>query len=296
MTKARHVSVGPFSFSGEDVVRFHEQGFALLCEQITKGIVKDINERRTSRWAVPWANGGHCVNAMTNRPYTGELNILILSCTETNAGYVTAQWLTERQAQSLGGWIREGEKPTTILFGRSGKAGTRRGYGNLIQVFNLDQVEGLPPLPRLPDSAFHWSFPRVERLIANCRADFRIGGRRAFYHSREDYIQVPPPSRFFKPDAFVWTCVHELAHWTKHPTRLNRPPLDAVKHVADAREELAVELTTAFLLQALGHHSWPIAPSYIKEWLRFAKAEADYLFEIAPAAIEIAEYILAFDR
>ena len=271
-----------------------KENFALLCEQITKGIVKDIQERRTSRWAVPWANGGHCVNAMTNRPYTGEMNILILSCAETNAGYMTARWLTERQARSLGGWIRAGEKPTTILFGRPGREGTRGGYGNLVQVFNVDQCKGLPPLPSPPNPTFQWSFPRLERLIANSGADFRIGGRRAFYHSREDFIQVPPPSRFFKLDAFVWTCAHELAHWTKHPARLDRPPLDAVKHVADAREELAVELATALLLQALGYHAWPISLGYIKEWLRFAKADASYLFEVTPEARRIAEYLMSF--
>lgn len=275
-------------------MRFDKQEFASLCEQITKGIVKDIKERRTSRWAVPWANGGHCVNAVTNRPYIGELNILILSCAETNAGYLTARWLTERQAQSLGGWIRAGEKPTTILFGRPGKAGTRRGYGNLVQVFNLEQAQGLPPLPPLPDPEFHWSFPRVERLIANCGADFRIGGRRAFYHSRNDFCQVPPPSRFFKPDAFVWTCVHELAHWTKHPSRLNRPPLDAVKHVADAREEVLIELATAYIIAYMRLYSFPASPSYIKEWLRYAKVESTYLMDIQGHARNIAEYILRF--
>jgi len=278
------------------VACFDQRKFVLLCAQITKGIVNDIEKRRTSRWAVPWANGGHCVNARTNRPYTGELNTLILSCAETNAGYKTARWLTEGQALSWGGWIKEGEKPTTLIFGDAGGKNSGHGFGNLVQVFNVEQCGGLPPEPRLPDQGFVWTFPRLERLIASCGADFRIGGRHAFYHPDEDYIQVPPPSSFFQPTAFVRTCVHELCHWTKRSSRLDRKPLDAVKHVAAAREEVLVELATAYVLAYMRAFSRPTSPSYIKEWLRYAKADNSYLFEIAPAAVEIAEYILAFDR
>lgn len=273
----------------------NKRKFALLCEQITKGIVKDIEERRTARWHVPWANGGHCVNAVTNRPYTGELNILILSCAETAAGYKTGRWLTERGAQSLGGWIRPGEKPTTILFGRPG-AGSGRGYGNLVRVVNVEQCDGLPPMPRLPDSEFDWTFPRIQRLAAASGADFRIDERRAYYHSADDYICVPLPSSFFNPVAWCRTVIHELAHWTKHPARLNRTPLDPVKHVAAAREEVLAELATAYVLAHMRVYSHPSSPSYIKEWLRYAKADTGFLFEIAPTAMVIAEYILGFDR
>lgn len=265
-----------------------------LCEQITKGIVNDIDQRRTSRWVVPWANGGHCANARTNRPYTGELNRLILSCAETNGGYTTSRWLTERQARDWGGCIRDGEKPTAIMFGRPGSTATGRGYGNLVQVFNVDQIVGLPPGPALPDQELVWAFPWLERLIAKSGADFRVGGRHAFYHSTEDYIQVPPPSSFFAPRAFVRTCVHELGHWTKHPARLNRKPLDAVKHVAAAREEILVELATAFVLGYRRVYAQPSSPSYIKEWLRYAKADGSYLIEIAPHARAVAAYLLAF--
>ena len=275
--------------------RFDQRKFAVLCEQITKGIVKDIEERRTSRWAVPWANGGHCVNARTNRPHTGELNRLILSCAETNGGYSTSRWLTERQAREWGGWVRDGEKPTTIMFGRPGSTATGRGYGNLVQVFNVEQCEGLPPSPVLPDRELVWAFPWLERLIAKSGADFRVGGRHAFYHSTEDYIQVPPRSSFIQPLEFIRVCLHELGHWTKHPARLDRKPLDPVKHVAAAREEILVELATAFVLGHLRVYAQPSSPSYIKEWLRYAKADTIYLFEIAPQARGIAEYLLAFD-
>ncbi len=66
-------------------------------------------------------------------------------------------------------------------------------------VFNVEQCDGLPetasaaaqPLPE------RQIIPRAEALIAATRADFRIGGARAYYDVGGDFIQVPPQPAFF---------------------------------------------------------------------------------------------------
>lgn len=272
----------------------NRDAFANLCDQVTKGIIQDIHQRRTSHWLVPWANGGFPVNAYTNRPYLGELNVLILSCAETEGGYQTPRWLTARQAWKMGGEVKSGARPTTVLFGRGADA-TGSSYGRLIQLFNVDQCTDLAS-PPLPPREVLVSFPRLERLIAASGVDFRVGGRRGFYQRAEDYVQVPPPSRYFHAGGWTRTVVHELAHATQHPARQDRKPLDDVKHVAAAREELLAELATAFVLARMRLYSSPASPSYIKAWLRYAKVESDYLLQLQPQAQAIAEYLLAFDR
>src|SRR5262249_17871904 len=64
--------------------------------------------------------------------------------------------------------------------------------------------------------------PKVEALIKATRADFRIGGNRAFYMPGADYIQVPPPQVYFETINWHRTALHEISHWSGAPQRLNR--------------------------------------------------------------------------
>lgn len=268
----------------------------LRYEQITRGIVADIEEGRITKYRSPWLGGGPASNAKTGRIYEGLINDLILWCSKTNRGYKHTEWITERQAASWGGRPRTREKSTTLIFGRP-RSGGQHGFGRLVQVYNLEQCIGLPPGRQLPDQSWQWKFPRLERLVAMMGIDFRVEGTQAIYHPAEDYVQVPPPGLYYRPGGdWPRSVVHEVCHATKHPLRLGRWPLDREPHVARAREEVLTELATAYVLANMKVYVPTASPSYIMHWLRFSKADADYLVEIAPAAVEIAEYILECDR
>jgi antirestriction protein ArdC len=268
----------------------------LRYEQITRGVVADIEEGRIVKYRSPWLGGGPPSNALSKRIYEGLINDLILWCSKTNRGYKRTEWLTAKQAASWGGRPRKGEKPTTILFGRP-RSGGQRGYGRLVQVYNVEQCVGLPQGPQPPDPSWQWHFSRLERLVSRMKIDFRVRGNQAIYHPTDDYVQVPPPALYLRPGRdWPRTVVHEVCHATAHPSRLNREPLDREPHVARAREEVLTELATAYVLANMKVYVPTASPSYIMHWLRFSKADADYLVEIAPAAVEIAEYILECDR
>jgi len=78
----------------------------------------------------------------------------------------------------------------------------------------LDQCEGLPTeagvAPSVPDPVM----TRIEAdiIIKRSGADFRIGGREAYYAPAEDFVMVPPQVAF--PDPINWyrTALHELGH------------------------------------------------------------------------------------
>lgn len=268
----------------------------LRYERITRGIVADIEEGRIVKYRSPWLGGGPASNAISKRIYEGLINEMILWCAQMNRGYTRTEWITAKQAASWGGRPRKREKSTTIIFGRP-RSGGQHGFGRLVQVFNVEQCVGLPPGPQLPDQSWQWKFPRLERLVSRMKIDFRVRGAEAIYHPTEDYVQVPPPALYFRPGRdWPRSVVHEVCHATKHPSRLNREPLDRELHVGRAREEVLAELATAYVLANMGVYVPTASPSYIMHWLKFSKADTDYLFEIAPAAIKIAEYILAFDH
>ena len=129
--------------------------------------------------------------------------------------------------------------PTALC--RSTKSAARRETGEEAQaipflkrftVFNSDQCDGLPPeiattAPPPPPGLIE---PQVEYLIKATGIDFRIGGNRAFYMPTEDYVQVPPPQAYFEPINWHRTALHELAHASGHPSRLNRDHVGQLRY------------------------------------------------------------------
>jgi len=91
-------------------------------------------------------------------------------------------------------------------------------------VFNIAQCEGLPeelaaPPPPVPEGLI---LPEAEALLRASGADLRLGGDKAFYVPGPDYIQIPRPEAYFKPINWHRTALHELGHWSGHPSRLAR--------------------------------------------------------------------------
>ncbi|MDL5169041.1 ArdC-like ssDNA-binding domain-containing protein, partial [Proteus faecis] len=78
-------------------------------------------EKGTCPWKRPWrpAEGtgtGFPVNALTGHPYQG-MNVLLLWLSAAEQGFGCDTWLTYRQAQQLGGYVRKGEMATdTVIF------------------------------------------------------------------------------------------------------------------------------------------------------------------------------------
>jgi antirestriction protein ArdC len=84
-----------------------------------------------------------------------------------------------------------------------------------------------------------WTRPEASDIILkNSVAVVRIGGDRAFYSPSTDHIQLPPDFAFNGPEEFAATSLHELAHWTGHPSRLNRDLQHRFGSSAYAMEEL----------------------------------------------------------
>src|SRR5262249_49958035 len=124
--------------------------------------------------------------------------------------------------------------------------------------------------------------------------DIRYRGGQAFYSITDDYIQMPVIEAFRDAESFYGTLAHETAHWTRHPSRLDRDL--GRKRMGDegyAREELVAELSSAFLCADLG-----ITPevrddhaSYIAHWLTVLRNDKRAIFSAAAHAQKAADYL-----
>ncbi len=204
-------------------------------------------------------------NAATHRRYTG-INVLILWGAVIEHGFTGQSWLTFRQALSLDGHVRKGERGTTVVYAdrftpederrRAAETGDEAQaipFLKRFTVFNVTQCEGLPEeiMAVAPPAETNLILPQAEALIRATGVDFRIGGDRAFYDPMHDFVQVPPPQAYFEPINWHRTALHEVGHASGHHSRLNRDLTGSFGSKKYAFEELIAEISAAYLCASL---------------------------------------------
>jgi antirestriction protein ArdC len=291
--------------SGESRVSLYDEVTARIVAEMERGIVP---------WVRPWSRSaaplGMPRSAASRKAYSG-INILILWDAVIRRGFANQEWLTFRQALSLGGHVRKGEKGTVICYADSfvpkgerervkdsGDDPSRVPFLKRFTVFNVEQCEGLPahitPPPVVyPETDRH---SEAETLIDASGASIREAGGEAFYHLGEDFIRLPPRGSFVTPADFYCTALHELGHWTAHPTRLARDLTGRFGSTAYAREELIAELTSAFLCAHLGIVPQVRHADYLANWLAVLKADSRAIFHAASQASKASDFLLAITQ
>lgn len=278
--------------------------------RITGKIIADL-EQGVRTWMKPW-NAGNTAGRIT-RPlrhngmaYSG-INILMLWAEAMDKGFSAPIWMTFRQASELNAHVRKGEKGSLVVYansimrteeGENGEASEREfHYMKGYTVFNVEQIEGLPAQyygkPETPMGTVE-RISEAEAFFTATKADTRYRGDRAFYALDGDYIQMPVIEAFRDAESFYATLAHESAHWTRHPSRLDRS--FGRKSWGDegyAREELVAELASAFLCADLG-----ITPevredhaAYIASWLKVLKNDKHAIFSAAAHAQKAVDYL-----
>jgi antirestriction protein ArdC len=269
------------------------EGFAVsIHEQITTRILEQL-EAGTAPWLKPWGVPMP-YNATTQRRYSG-INVLLLWDTE----YQRPAWLTLQQARALSAHVRRGEHATPVVyvskFTKTDGVDERSiTFLKRYYVFNVDQVDGLPA--QLYAVAPSVVAPQVGAFLAGTNADVRHGGTQAFYNRHEDYVQLPHPEHFVSPATYYATLLHEIVHWTGHPTRLKREVGAKFGDQAYAFEELVAEIGSAYLSADLGlapelHHV-----EYLGHWVKLLRDHRQAIVSAAARASEAAGYILSLAR
>jgi antirestriction protein ArdC len=217
-------------------------------------------------------------NGATARRYSG-INVLILWGAVVEHGFPDQSWVTFRQALSLGGHVRGGERGTTVVYAdrfipedhktraaETGEEPQAIPFLKRFTVFNLAQCDGLSDVVAAPAPEPKLIEPRVAALIEASGIEFRIGGNSAFYVPSHDYVQVPPPQAYFEPINWHRTALHELGHASGHPSRLNRDLSGSFGSKQYAFEELVAEMNAAFCCASLGIVPTVRHADYLGSW------------------------------
>ena len=222
-------------------------------------------------------------------------------------GFNSPLWMTYKQAAELGGQVRKGEKGSLVVYADTfTKTGTddkgedvettipfMKGY----TVFNSEQVDGLPGhfyAGSTPVNADIARTDSAEQFFATTNATIKHGGNQAYYSPTQDIVQMPELQTFRDNESYYATLAHEMTHWTRHESRLNRDL--GRKRFGDAgyaMEELVAEIGAAFLCADLG-----ITPetredhaAYIASWLKVLKDDKRAIFTAASHAQKAADHL-----
>ncbi len=233
--------------------------------------------------------------------------------------------MTYRQAAGLAWQVRTGEKGTQIEFwevkaGRDTKSQPVRdgdsdghesadehddGRGDRLihrvyTVFNAKQIEGIPEWTAKQQSAFE-VVEAAEQILQNSGAIIlHDQSDRAFYNRLADSIHLPAKNAFSDAAGYYGTALHELAHWSGHPSRLNRATLSESYRFGDisyAKEELRAELASVFLAAERGiPHDPEQHAAYVSSWISVLKQDKNEIFRAAHDASRAADFLLALER
>lgn len=250
-------------------------------------------------WSMPWTGtfSRLPVNEVTRLTYRGG-NIILLWLAAMDRNFSTSRWATYKQWASVGGQVRKGERGTAcIKWARIETANadgtvSDRLIPNAFTVFNMDQVDGFAAAPTEVQPIFeHHDF--TDMMF---RTGAKILSGQPAYSPSLDVVYMPPPSAFVDEHAWMGTIAHELAHWTGHPSRLNREYGKRFGDQAYAAEELVAELSAAFTCA-----DFNVAPArrqdhaaYLQHWITMLKAEPSLLWSVASKAQAATDHLVGY--
>ena len=149
--------------------------------------------------------------------------------------------MTFKQAVELGGSVRKGSKcARSVFYGTFEKEAAQTGdvadgdegrtripFAKCNNVFNADQIEGLPEefyiLPEPARDLGTETDPELEAFFARTGADIITSDEpRAYYSHATDQIHMPPIHTFISAARYFGVLGHEAIHWSGNNKRLGR--------------------------------------------------------------------------
>ena len=266
--------------------------------EITNRMIQEM-EKGQIPWRQPWQAAGAAISHTTGKAYS-LLNQMLLG----RAG----EWLTFKQVNAEGGFVRKGEKARMVVFWKwldqeDEKTGEVKQipYLRYYNVFHIDQCEGIAakhmqtnPNPASADEtaeAIIAAYVKREGVTIEHRE-----GDAAFYQPATDRIVLPKLSQFSETAEYYGTAFHEMVHSTGHMKRLAR--LDTTANFGGeeySKEELVAEIGSAALVHYVGletSSSFTNSAAYVQNWLTVLKSDKRFIVSAAGKADKAVNYIL----
>lgn len=266
--------------------------------EITNRMIEEM-ENGIIPWRKPWMAAGLAISHTTGKAYS-LLNQMLLC----RAG----EYMTFKQVQAEGGYVRKGEKAHMVVFWKWLDKEDEETHEikqvpflRYYNVFHIDQCEGIRakfaaqlPQTAAPDAA-------AESVIADYvkREGVHmehVEGDRAYYQPSADRIVLPLLKQFAETAEYYGTAFHEMVHSTGHMKRLNR--LDATAFFGSeqySKEELIAEIGSAALANRTGLETaktFRNSAAYVQNWLQVLKNDKRFIVSAAGKAEKAVALIL----
>lgn len=290
---------------------FHEAVAEKLIEQLKQG---------TAPWQRPWEPGESAavlpMNPSTGKRYKGINSIYLMAQSHDDQ-----RWMTYKQAAAMGAQVRKGERGTSIQYWKFADEKERRdsqgrpvldGQGRPMMdrvelerprvffatVFNAEQIDGLPPMERKTQEMSWTALERAEAILMASGAVLRHSSQNtAFYRPNTDSIHMPDRSQFPTADNYYATALHELGHWTGHPSRLARDLSHPFGSVGYAKEELRAEIASMILGDELGiGHDPGQHAAYVNSWIKVLEDDPMEVIRAAADAEKIQGFVMSLEQ
>lgn len=251
-------------------------------------------------WRKPWMAAGSAVSHTTGKPYS-LLNQMLLG----KAG----EWLTFKQCQEEGGYVRKGEKPRFVVFWKFVTMKDEETdeekeipFLKYYNVFHIDQCEGITAKHTTENAHPAEADEAAEAIITEyvkregVTLEHREGDA-AFYQPAADRIVLPMMKQFTETAEYYGTAFHEMVHSTGHMKRLAR--LDTTANFGGeeySKEELVAEIGSAALVNHAGletSKSFRNSAAYVQNWLQALKNDKRFIVSAASKADKAVSYILS---
>lgn len=242
-------------------------------------------ERMVNCSTQQWVNGligasNHADKSILGDSYRG-FNALELGIVRAMKGYDSNMWGTYCEISKRGGYMKAGEKSSTIFWfskvahTKIDENGDEKDDSYFVlkvyYVFNLAQTslkyepyKASEPLPNNP-------IGQAEKVVDGYADKPTIQFSdvdTAFYSPSEDEVVIPQIGKFITSESYYSTLFHELAHSTGAKQRLARSNMNGFGSDPYAKEELVAETTSAMLCGYCGIETEiENSASYIKSWL-----------------------------
>ena len=270
----------------------------------------ELLKQGTVPWRASWSGNFVATNAVSNKRYRG-INPFILNLAALKYGYTDNRWLTFKQARSLGGHVKKGEKSVRVVFWKlvdngdenGDEADTVQEFPILIyySLFNVSQCENLAiEVDERREQSDIEPIAEAESIVALMPNPPKISnGLRASYDYSLDAVTIPPAHLFEDVEEYYSTLFHELVHSTRHATRTGR---DTKIHKGQhderySKEELVAEMGAAMLCGIIGIEKQTIQSSaaYIQSWLTKLQNDDKMVIRAASKAQKAVDFILGVD-
>lgn len=298
-------------------------------DEFAEKFISILESEKPLEWVKGWGSQGVSLpyNGETGRRYNG-INRMVLMFQGMEKGWSDPRYYTFHQVSRMDGCkIRAGEKATAVEYwlvwdtkekrsltfneyekllklDPSRKENKFRVYAKTAHVFNAAQVEGLEPLPqaaRSPLEENKLADEVIKTMSENMEVRLVYGGEEAFYRPSTDTVHLPPEEAFFSTEERISTTLHELAHSTAAPSRLDRATAGLWQDPAMyALEELRAEIASCYTAAAI---DLKISESvvdnnlaYVQHWLTAIKQDHNVLFTAIKDADKIADYMIEKGR